>query len=210
VIVFATNIGLDYYTATRFQGKMIRIGHLYTDSLCSQLVWFLREKGYDAVVPFGFYDEKNYIARLSNKLAAYESGIGIYGRPSIIVTPEYGPRVNLGVVLTDAALQPDEKLKEFEPCKDCLVCMKNCPAGAIHEEKPPTGFDRRRCLEFVLKLREITNNEVMLCGNCYELCPAGQLIKQTLQLTKWKSLLHLEANFKKQVIKAALRGFSFP
>lgn len=206
VIVFATNIGLDYYRAIQFQGKMARIGHLYVDSLSLQLIWFLRERGYDAVVPLGFYDEQNMIALLSNKLAAYEAGIGVFGRPSTIITPEYGPRVNLGVVLTDAVLQPDGKMEGFEPCKNCLVCIRSCPVSAIHDGEPPTGFDRRRCLEFVLKLRRLTDDEIKLCGYCYELCPTGQLVERSLQPMRWKSLLHLDAEAREEIIKAAKRG----
>ena len=32
------------------------------------------------------------------------TGLGVYGRQSLIITPEYGPRVNFGVVLTDASI----------------------------------------------------------------------------------------------------------
>ena len=66
------------------------------------LAEFLQEKGCQTIVPAGFFNREKLIQRLSLKLAAYEAGIGVYGRCGIIITPKYGPRVNFGVVLTDA------------------------------------------------------------------------------------------------------------
>ncbi len=88
-----------------------------------QLANFLKDKGYDAIIPYGLKDEEK-IARLSFKLAAYEAGLGVFGRSSILITPEYGPRVNLGVVLTDASIKPDIPLKGFNPCEKCDICVR--------------------------------------------------------------------------------------
>jgi epoxyqueuosine reductase QueG len=138
VIVYAFNIGLDYYKALDYEHNNIRLGHLYRDWTGLQLITFLRKKGYDATeVPREHADKKNKIARLSFKLAAYEAGIGVFGKPNIIITPEYGPRTNLGVVLTDAVLKPSGRMQSFSPCQNCDTCVRVCPVNAITGDKPP-------------------------------------------------------------------------
>lgn len=134
VIVFALYVGLDYYTALDYNQKRnveSRIFNIYRDWVSFQLANLLVDRGYDAVVPHGFKDERGKVARLSYKLAAYEAGLSVYGRQSLIITPQYGPRVNFGVVLTDAYLKPDKPLKDFNPCKECDTCVKLCTVKAI-------------------------------------------------------------------------------
>ena len=146
-------------------------------------------------------DEKNRIARMSFKLAAYEAGIGVFGRPSIIITPEFGPRVNLGVVLTDAVLKPDGVMEGFRPCEDCNSCMKVCPVSAIGSQMPPpTGYDRKKCVGFVDWLKEKTNEQMKLCGRCFNTCPEGKLVRRTLRIRKWLTLDDLKVGDRKKLL----------
>jgi len=201
VIVYGFNIGLDYYSALDYEHNNIRLGHLYRDWAGLQLITFLKRKTHDAVeVPREHIDEKNKIAPLSFKLAAYEAGIGTFGRPSIIITPEYGPRINLGVILTDAYLEPSGRIKSFNPCENCYVCVKACPMKAIGSDvPPPTGFDRDRCVSFIDWLRKETRDKVKLCGFCYNTCPAGKLVKKTIKTTRWTTFADLTMNRRKKM-----------
>jgi len=208
VVVFALNIGLDYYLSMDYQHNNIRLGHLYRDWTGLQLISFLRRKGYDAMeVPLGFIDEDNKIAYMSFKVAAYEAGIGVFGRPGIIITPEYGPRVNLGVVLTDAKLKPDERMTNFNPCKNCTDCVELCPVEAIREDSPPpSGFQRDRCVKFVDWLRKETKDEVKACGYCYDSCPAGKLVKKTIKITRWKTPKNVNADLRRRLISSYIHS----
>ena len=204
VIVSAFNVGLDYYTSIKYeQNIFVRILHLYRDSVNARLVSFLRKKGYDAMeAPVGWLDENRKIAYLSFKLAAYEAGIGVLGRPSILITPEYGPRVNLGVVITEAQLEPDGRMMGFNPCQHCDVCVKICPVEAIKTDKPPpTGFDRNKCFQFVSWVEKETKGKVKACGYCYNCCPTGKLVKKTLQVTRWRLLLDITVQRRKRLIQ---------
>jgi epoxyqueuosine reductase len=194
VIVYAFNIGLDYYKALDYEHNNIRLGHLYRDWTGFQLISFLRQKGYEAIeVPRGYVDKKRTVARLSFKLAAYEAGIGVFGRPSTIITPQYGPRANLGVVLTNAVLEPDGRMRDFNPCQNCNICVNTCPINAIKNDvPPPVGFNREKCVAFIDWLRGCTNDKVKLCGCCFNKCPAGKLVRKTLKMEKWTTLEDLK------------------
>jgi epoxyqueuosine reductase QueG len=79
---------------------------------------------------------------LSLAHAAVEAGLGTLGLNLMLLTPEYGPRVMLGAVLTSAALEPDRPMAEplclGEACGRCLLA---CPADAIGQ----WALDKERC-----------------------------------------------------------------
>lgn len=208
VIVFALVVGFDYYVSLDYRQKgdvESRALNIYRDWVSLQLANFLRDKGFEAVIPHGFLNKKEKVARLSFKLAAYEAGLGVFGRPSFLITPEYGPRVNLGVVLTDALIQPfDKPMENFNPCKSCETCVRLCPINAINKLPPPTGFDRNRCIQFIYKIRKKTENRIMLCGCCYNHCPTGQKVERTLRLTRWRTLADLSEPERKRLLQGIL------
>jgi len=102
-----------------------------------------------------------------------EAGLGELGRIGILMSPQYGPRMRLGVVTTSAPLAPDAPvcygIQDF--CERCLKCAENCPAGAI-----PTGektivrgvekwtTDANKCFTF---WRKIGGD----CALCMMVCP---------------------------------------
>jgi epoxyqueuosine reductase QueG len=175
---------------------------IYRDWVAFRFVHFLEDMGYEAVVPHGYMNEKMRIARLSLKLAAYEAGIGVFGRPSILITPEYGPRVIFRAVLTNASMQPDKPLTDFDPCRKCHTCIELCPVNAIDGKlPPPTGFNRDRCLRFVYKIREKTNRRVMYCGYCYNRCPVGEIAEKTFHLGRWRTLLDLDEHERETLLQ---------
>lgn len=215
VIVLAIRSGLNDYLTTNFEnisvdvdGKTYRISFLFAEWLTLKLSSFLREMGYKTVIPSEWgakerwYNEKDKIHRFSFKLAAYESGIGVFGRCGLIVTPECGSRVRLGALLTDAKLPPTGRLADFNPCAGCLVCVKLCPIRAIDAEPPPPkGFDRHKCISFVYYLREKTKNRIYYCGICFENCPVASRKKVGFKLLTHKSLGRMEKNFRETLIK---------
>lgn len=71
--------------------------------------------------------------------AAVLAGLGTLGLNTMLLTREYGPRVYLGGVMTDAELQPDAPLQE-ELClglEACGRCAAVCPEEAIPLEARP-------------------------------------------------------------------------
>ena len=204
VVVFATYVGLDYYRSVKIENKTVgddRIMSILCDWLQYKVAEYLGEKGQRAVVPTGYFNREKWIPRFPFKLAAYEAGLGVYGRCGIIITPKYGPRVNLRVVLTDANLEPDTRLTDFDPCLKCRLCVDLCPPKAIREDvSPPTGHDRDRCINFILKLREKTRDQHFYCGYCYNFCPVGKTDRPGFRLSRYRNLLDLTADEREHLI----------
>jgi len=206
VIVFAVYVGLDYYRTVKIEGKTKgddRIGYIYRDWLAYELVEFLRTKGFNGVFPIGEFHKERKIARLSFKLAAYEAGIGVYGRCGLIITPEYGPRVNIGVVVTDAVLEADGKL-DFNPCQGCKVCAQVCPVEAVGENlDAPISHNREVCVNFVQGLRDETGDQKFFCGYCYDRCPVGRTRKRGFLISRYKRLVNLRRSEREGLIRKA-------
>lgn len=206
VVAFGVHVGSDYYRTISIEGKTEsddRIGYIFRDWLAYELVEFLKVKGFNAKVPSGYFDRQRKIARLSFKLAAYEAGFGVYGRSGLIITPEYGPRVNIGVVVTEAALEPDRRLV-FNPCVSCSACADICPANAIQSSiYPPTSHDREACVSFVQRLRDETADDKFFCGYCYDGCVAGNTLKAGFRLSRYRKLADLSCEKRGKLIRKA-------
>lgn len=83
------------------------------------------------------------IRALSHMHLAQEAGMGEIGHCKLLITPEYGPRVSLVSLVTDAPLEPDEKLKEPVCIKDeCSKCIEYCRSHAL----TPEGGNMAKCM----------------------------------------------------------------
>jgi epoxyqueuosine reductase len=71
---------------------------------------------------------------VQHRIAATLAGLGEMGWSKVFMTREFGPRQRLGVLLTDAELEPDP-IETGVLCDRCKRCVAECPAGAISQEK---------------------------------------------------------------------------
>jgi len=69
------------------------------------------------------------------KYACVAAGLGEIGHCGVLLTPEFGPRQQIGMLITDLELEPDP-LFGGEICDrdGCLECVRACPFGAIDPE----------------------------------------------------------------------------
>ena len=147
----------------------IIIGHLNWEAY--KTVKRLHAAGFSGLpLPSGGpYDDRFLTSFVSYKHAAQASGIGRLGWNSLLLTPEYGPRVKLAGVLTDAELPttpPDESELACARCRG--ACAKICPAHAIQEPAQGEQFriDKYACNSFLAA--------VGTCAECIRVCPAGK------------------------------------
>ena len=79
-------------------------------------------------------------AQLSLRHAGVAAGLGAIGWSGLFMTPEFGPRTRVGVILTTLELEPDPMYDGPPICnpEKCGICTKACPTGAIskHGEEP--------------------------------------------------------------------------
>lgn len=83
-------------------------------------------------------DSLKNMGAMSNRHAAVAAGIGEFGWQSLLMTPEFGPRIRVVSIVTTAKLTPSplysgEKLCDKEECK--LACVRLCPMQAISEKE---------------------------------------------------------------------------
>jgi len=126
------------------------------------------EEGYRSVPlssPSLITDERFVQALFSYKHAAVLAGLGTLGKHSLLITPEFGPRVRLACLLTEAPLEetpPPPRLKN--PCARCQACIKVCPAQAIRKPEPgqPYAIDRFACRAY--------RQAGLVCSVCLKVC----------------------------------------
>ena len=69
------------------------------------------------------------------RICAYLAGLGEIGYSKMLLTPEFGPRLRIGVILTEMELEPDPIYDGPQLCNKCMACVKNCPGNAISGTK---------------------------------------------------------------------------
>jgi len=146
------------------------------DSISMMLAQSLDKAGFQAfVVPSSqTVDRTSLTGVFSHKLAAHLAGLGWIGKSALLITPEHGPRVRWGTVLTDAPLEAGMPMDEM--CRDCYACVKDCPAHAFTGQafdKPGLRseiFAAETCDHYLNK-REAQHRA---CGICVYICPFGR------------------------------------
>jgi len=53
----------------------------------------------------------------------------------MLLTPEFGPRVRVGIIITELELEPDPIMKPGTLCNRCMACVRECPGGCIPADR---------------------------------------------------------------------------
>jgi len=133
-----------------------------------ELATLFRQKGYrslplPAMAPS---DQRFLTALLSYKHVAELAGLGTIGRHSLLITPEFGPRVRLACLLTEALLKPSQPAHR-EYCINCDACIRECPAQALQLPKTgePYSINKFACRTY--------RQAGLTCGVCMKACDAA-------------------------------------
>ncbi len=140
----------------------------------------IMQAGYQALaVPASHtVDGANLTGIFSHKMAASLAGLGWIGKSCLLITPDRGPRVRWGTVLTDY-IGPADKEIEGKGCGGCRICVESCPAGAFTGESFTSAaprqarMDARKCFQYIWTERK-QKVGVEACGKCVYVCPFGK------------------------------------
>ena len=99
--------------------------------------------------------------QISHRYVGVACGIGRLGWSGNLMTPEYGTRIYLGSVITNAKLKSDPYLEE-NPCTRCKVCVSMCQ-GQFFDPKE-TQIVKIGEIEEVIAKRHTLAKCILSCG----------------------------------------------
>jgi epoxyqueuosine reductase len=113
--------------------------------------------------------------------AAVRSGVGFYGKNTMVITRRHGSWVVLGTLVTTVELEPTPPLDAG--CGSCTRCLDACPTDALDE---PGVLDSTRCLSywtqapesFPQAFRESLEAQIYGCDICQDVCPWNRGIER--------------------------------
>ncbi len=113
--------------------------------------------------------------------AAARSGVGFYGKNTLLITRKFGSWVVLGTLVTDVELEATPPLDA--DCGSCTLCIDACPTGALDE---PGVLDSTRCLSYWTqspepipeRYRVQLSTSVYGCDICQDVCPWNRGIEK--------------------------------
>lgn len=142
----------------------------------TKIARFLEDSGYRAIPIPAAYPRinKELMGIFSLRHAAVLAGLGEFGLNNLLITPQFGPRVRLVALITEASLEPD-KLYQKSLCRRqqraCQkACVKNCPVGAL---SPGGEINKDLCLRYQEQIMPWSAVELR-CGVCLGVCPIGK------------------------------------
>jgi len=69
------------------------------------------------------------------RIAGFLCGLGEIGYSKMLLTPEFGPRVRVGIIITELELEPDPIMEPGTLCNRCMACVRECPGGCIPADR---------------------------------------------------------------------------
>ena len=116
-----------------------------------------------------------------DRAAAARSGVGFYGKNTLLITRRHGSWVVLGALVTDVDLSATPPLDT--DCGDCRLCVDACPSGALDEAGT---LDSTRCLSYwtqaphavPIPYRKELGSQVYGCDICQDVCPWNRGIEK--------------------------------
>src|SRR5256885_9638168 len=113
--------------------------------------------------------------------AAARSGVGFYGKNTMLITRRHGSWVVLGTLVTTAVVEATPPLDL--DCGSCTLCIEACPTGALDE---PGLVDSTKCLSYWTQApasipedyRAELRAHVHRCDICQDVCPWNRGIEK--------------------------------
>ncbi|MBR6800709.1 MAG: epoxyqueuosine reductase [Eubacteriaceae bacterium] len=155
------------------------------NDLTLRVATLIEDSGYKALTVSSSQsvgEREEYRGMFPHKTAATRSGRGYIGKSGLFVHDDFGPRLRIGTVLTNAPLIVGIPKTESE-CGECNLCVRNCSASAQTGKNWYAGMERndlydpRACSEFMKNYFSHIGNG-FVCGICMQVCPKGKKNKR--------------------------------
>jgi len=167
---------------TPIYGSVYQTANRILDEIAFKAAKMLQNDGFRSLpIPASqIIDRENWYAAISHKAFARMAGLGWQGKNLLLITPQYGSRVRLVTVLTDAPLIIDGPVKNH--CGKCMMCRDACPVGAIKGVNTANHYKTRHEALYFDKCAAKLSNEFArlpeisapICGICIKVCPFGR------------------------------------
>ncbi len=112
---------------------------------------------------------------------AVKAGLGFTGNNKCLINPRLGSFVFIGELVLDTEL--DYNKAYTDSCKDCKLCIKACPTGALSKK----GLDANKCISYHTienrnkipqKIQIKITNQIFGCDICQNVCPYNSNLKE--------------------------------
>lgn len=169
---YAIALGLPMDREAMLDAPGVRAGRevLRTYGRCSRvtvdLARYIRSLGWPARgLPVNSSSEYLHIP------IAIAAGIGELGKHGSLICREYGSNFRLTSVVTDLPMTMDRPVDVAvdDLCARCQICVRECPPGAIYEEKQWVRGTRKWYVDFDRCTPYFADNYG--CAICLEVCP---------------------------------------
>jgi epoxyqueuosine reductase len=130
-----------------------------------ELAGYFRQRGYrslplPAVAPT---DPRFLEGLLSYKHVAELAGMGRIGWHSMLITRQFGPRVRLACVITEAPLESSPHVVDAS-CSECGACIESCPAKALEIPQNGAAYSMNKFACRIYRQAGLT------CSVCMKVC----------------------------------------
>lgn len=161
---------------------LYRTVNAFIDHVLLRVTLLIQSLGYKAVaIPASQSINQpgyDYAGRFQHRTAATRAGMGWIGKNNCLVTPEFGPRVRLGTILTNMPAEYADPVNGSK-CGKCEICVSVCPPIALTgqawsvEKHRDDIVDAKICSQHMSKHYKHIGRGVV-CGLCVKSCPIGK------------------------------------
>jgi epoxyqueuosine reductase len=124
--------------------------------------------------PYEYWDKETMTGKgiLSLRHAGQLAGLGTLTRNHLLTSEEFGNRITLGALLTDAEITPDPVATDPRCPEGCDICRTLCSVKAISDE----GVSQKLCRS-IAEGRNEKGYFLYWCRACREECPLSKGLK---------------------------------
>jgi len=117
--------------------------------------------------PYLFWDadNKHGMGIISLRHAAFNAGLGILGRNTLLINRDLGNMVYIGAVLIDTEIEPDPMVDDFSCPENCRLCLDACPVKALDG----VTVNQKFCREFSF-FQHPRGWDIYTCSKCRSVC----------------------------------------